>query len=90
MAELLREVRDVIRHLDAPGEPLRGAVARCNASLEHCLEDRRALRDIEATAATAKDELKRLAGLLARVDPADAGMVMRQIRRVLGRFDAAM
>ena len=87
----MRDVRDVIRQLDAPGvhEPLQGAVARCNASLEHCLETQRELRDRDASVGTAKDELKRLAGLLVEVDPADAAMIMRQIRRILGRFDTA-
>lgn len=92
LAELMREVRDVIRHLEAPEirEPLQGAVARCNASIEDCLETERERRDRErdASVVTAKDELKRLAGLLAKVEPPDAVIVMRQIRVVLGRFDS--
>jgi hypothetical protein len=83
----MRDVRDVIRHLEAAGEPLHGAVARCNASIEHCLESERD-RDRDATLASATDELKRLSGLLTKVDPAELPMVLRQIRRVLGRFDA--
>jgi hypothetical protein len=92
LADLMRDVREVIRHLDDPGapgthEPLRGVVARCNASLEDCLDTEREHRDRDSSAGAAKDELKRLAGLLAKVESADAAMVMRQIRRVLGRFD---
>jgi hypothetical protein len=90
LTALVRDVRDVIRHLEAPGphEPLRGVVAKCNASLENCLESERERREGDASAGSARDELKRLVALLAKVEPADAAMVMRQIRRVLGRFDA--
>jgi hypothetical protein len=90
LAELVRDVRDVVRHLEAPAarEPLYGAVARCNASLEHCLEIQRNDRDREASLSAAREELKRLSRLLTIVDPADVTMVMRQIRRVLGRFDS--
>jgi hypothetical protein len=92
LADVMREVRDVIRNLEAHGAPgvrgpLQGAVARCNASLEHCLETERERRDREASVNTAKEELKRLAVLLAKVEPADAVIVMRQMRRVLARFD---
>jgi hypothetical protein len=85
----MREVRDVIRLLETSGphEPLRGVVARCNASLEDCLASERERREHDAGAGSARDDLKRLARLLAEVEPADAPMVMRQIRRVLGRFD---
>ena len=89
LAELMRDVRDVIRHLEAAGEPMHGAVARCNAAIEHCLESRRD-RDRDVTPAGAKDELKRLSALLTKVDPAEVPMVMRQIRRVLGRFDESV
>jgi hypothetical protein len=89
LAELMRDVRDVIRFLEGPGshEPLRGLVAKCNASLEHCLESERARRERDACVASSRDDLRRLMGLLAEVEPADAAMVMRQIRRVLARFD---
>jgi hypothetical protein len=89
IAELIRDVREVIRLLEGPAahEPLRGVVEKCNASLEHCLESGREKRERDASAGTARDDLKRLAGLLGRVEPADTVMVLRQIRRVLGRFD---
>jgi hypothetical protein len=40
-----------------------------------------------SSSAAAKDEFDRLLGLPTRVRPADATMVIRQIRRMLGRFD---
>jgi hypothetical protein len=40
-----------------------------------------------SSSAAAKDEFDRLLGLPTRVHPADATMVIRQIRRMLGRFD---
>lgn len=85
-------MRDVIRFLEGPGaqEPLGGLVAKCNATLEHCLESERARRDRDACMASSRDELKRLTGLLAEIEPADAVMVMRQIRRVLARFDVRL
>lgn len=90
LAELVRDVRDVVRHLEsaAAREPLHGAVARCNANLEQSLETQRDARDRDASLVEAREELKRLARLLTVVDPADVTMVMRQIRRVLGRFDS--
>lgn len=68
-----------------------GLIFECNAALEACLEH---LRDVSqgddrvATVRTARDDLKRLSRLLRVVDTADVPFVMRQIRRVLGRFDA--
>jgi hypothetical protein len=62
-------------------------VAECNAVIEGCLEVHRP-SDREASLVAAKDELRRLAKLLTIVDIADVAMVLRQIRRVLGRFDA--
>jgi len=61
-------------------------VAECNAALEGCLEAQRDGRDRDDRETTATD-LKRLLGLLAVADRADMVFVMRQIRRVLGRFD---
>lgn len=88
---MMRDVRDVIRHLEGAGvDELQGAVARCNASIESCLETERERRDRDVSLGTAKDELKRLASLLTKVDLADVVMVMRQIRVVLGRFDSSL
>jgi len=82
-------VGDVVAQLETPsvGEPLHQMVAECNAILERCLEAHREVRDREDLAMSAKDELKRLARLLTVVDRADTFVIMRQIRRVLGRFD---
>jgi hypothetical protein len=68
-------------------ELLYDAVSRCNTALESYLELQRE-REREDPTAAARDELTRLASLLNTVDRADAAIVMRQIRRVLGRFDA--
>jgi hypothetical protein len=83
-------IGDVVARLEAPvaGEPLSGIVAECNAALEVCLELQRDVGDRDDLVATAKDDLKRLARLLTVVERADVPFVMRQIRRVLGRFDA--
>jgi hypothetical protein len=76
-------VEEVIACLDAPvGEPLKTAVARCNAELESCLEAQRE----QETHASPKDELRGLARQLAS-EPADTRVIMRRIRRVLGRVD---
>jgi hypothetical protein len=68
-------------------ELLYDAVSRCNAALESYLELQPHPPPGDPVAA-ARDELTRLASLLNTVDRADAAIVMRQIRRVLGRFDA--
>ena len=86
-------VEDVAVRLEtsARNESPGGLILECNAALEACLEH---LRDVSqgddrvATARTARDDLKRLSRLLKLVDTADVPFVMRQIRRVLGRFDA--
>ena len=82
-------VAEVVTQLETPAvdEVLYGAVAECNAALEVCLEAQREARARESVA-SAREELKRLVRLLAVVERADAGLVMRQIRRVLSRFDA--
>ena len=78
-------VDEIVACLDQPdGEPLRAAVVRCNTELEAYLEDQRA-RDQRA--AGAQDELRGLARQL-RSDWPDATVVVRRIRRVLGRIDA--
>jgi hypothetical protein len=65
-----------------------GLIPECNAALESCLEQLRDVGDGDNRVATARDDLKRLSRLLKLVDGADVPFVMRQIRRVLGRFDA--
>jgi hypothetical protein len=81
-------VGEIVTRLERQGDdpPLYGAVAECNAALEVCLEAQRESR-VRESVVTAPDELKRLARLLTMVEVADAVIVMRQIRRVLGRFD---
>ena len=81
-------VGDVVARLDAPGNELAAVVAECNAALEVCLELQREVGDRDDLVETAADDLKRLARLLNQVDRADVPFVIRQIRRVLGRFDA--
>jgi hypothetical protein len=84
-------VGDVVACLEAPAADLalEGTVAECNAALEVCLELQRDLSDRDDLVSTARDDLKRLARLLTVVDRADVPFVMRQIRRVLGRFDTS-
>ena len=83
-------VDDVIFRLEAPsGNDLAGGlIPECNAALEACLEMMRDAGDGDDRARTARDDLKRLARLLKLVDGPDVPFVLRQIRRVLGRFDA--
>jgi hypothetical protein len=83
-------VSQVVARLETPtDELLYDAVARCNAALETYLEAQREreARERDDPAAAIRDDLTRLAHLLTAVDRADAALVMRQIRRVLGRFD---
>jgi hypothetical protein len=78
-------VDEVAAALDRPGdEPLRTAMARCTTELESYLE---AARAREPRPGSARDELRGLAGQL-RSDRPDATLVVRRIRRVLGRIDA--
>jgi hypothetical protein len=90
IGQLAALVGDVVSRLEATteGKPLHQVVAECNAALEGCLEAQRDSRSREDREDTARDDLKRLARLLTIVDRADVAFVMRQIRRVLGRFDA--
>lgn len=82
---LAAQIDSVVRCLDGGSAgSLDAALDRCNAALESCLETARG----RATAqAPAQDELRELALLLV-ADVADAAVVMRRIRRVLGRIDA--
>jgi len=84
-------VGNVVTNLETPSvhEPLSKVVAECNAALEVCLEAQRDFGDRDEATMTASDELKRLARLLMVVDRTDVVIIMRQIRRVLGRFDTA-
>lgn len=70
-------------------KPLPIAVAECTEVLEGCLQAQRDAGGRDESMATSKDELRRLARLLTMVDRADLAIVLRQIRRVLGRFDVA-
>jgi hypothetical protein len=83
-------VGNVVANLEAPAahEPLRKVVSECNAALEAALDAHRDSCDRDESPTSASDELKRLSRLLMVVDRADVVIVMRQIRRVLGRFDA--
>ena len=83
-------VGNVVATLETPSfhEPLSKVVAECNAALENCLEAQRDSRERDESAMASADELKRLARLLMIVDRSDAVIIMRQIRRVLGRFDS--
>jgi hypothetical protein len=78
-------VDEVAACLDQPAEePLRAAMAHCTMELESYLEVQRAQ---EPRASGAQDELRWLARHL-RSERADATLVVRHIRRVLGRVDA--
>lgn len=89
IGQLATLVGDVVSQLErAPaGAPLQRMVAECNAALEGCLEAQRDGRDREDRETTATDDLKRLVGLLAVAERTEVVFLMRQIRRVLGRFD---
>lgn len=83
-------VDDVVSRLEAPAghDPAGGLISECNAALEACLEMMRDAGDGDDRERTARDDLKRFARLLKLVDGPDVPFVLRQIRRVLGRFDA--
>jgi hypothetical protein len=81
-------VEVVVSHLETTSDqPAPGAVAECNAALEVCLEARRDAPG-RGSVRAARDELRRLARLLKVVEHPDSVLVLRQIRRVLGRFDS--
>jgi hypothetical protein len=82
-------IDDVALRLEAALEEASGSlIPECNAALEACLELLRDDEDRDQLVRTARDDLRRLARLLKLVDGADIPFVLRQIRRVLGRFDA--
>ena len=82
-------VGNVVSNLEGLGaqEPLGKVIAECNAALEAALDAQREFCDRDESMITTSDELKRLSRLLMVVDRADVVIIMRQIRRVLGRFD---
>ena len=100
IAQLASLVDDVVNQLEASvgGPPAKGLLPKCNAALEACLEllrcadERdellRCANERDELLRTASDDLARLARLLKLVDGPDVPFVLRQIRRVLGRFDA--
>lgn len=89
LARLPSLIGDVALRLEGPADDqLVAAVSECNGAIERYLELQRDVDDRDELVATAADDLRRLARLLVVVDRADAPFVMRQIRRVLGRFDA--
>ena len=90
IAGLASLVDDVVGRLEAPvtDEPAGRLIPRCNAALEDCLELLRDPGDRDDLVRTARDDLRRLSRLLKLVDGPDISFVLRQIRRVLGRFDA--
>ena len=80
----------MVARLETPagqGPPGR-LISECNAALEACLELLRDDGDDDDRVRTARDDLRRLGRILKLVDGPDVPFVMRQIRRVLGRFDA--
>jgi len=88
LGRLASLVIDVATQLDtAPGTAPLPVVAECTEVLEDCLQAQRDARGLDESMMATKDELKRLARLLTVVDRADLAIVLRQIRRVLGRLD---
>jgi hypothetical protein len=69
-----------------------GAAARlvpsCHAAMEACLELLRDAGERDVLVRNATDDLKRLMKLLKLVDGSDTAFFLREIRLVLGRFDA--
>ena len=82
-------VDDVIVQLETPTGhlPPGELLAECNAVLEACLAFLRDVGDHDDIVCTAIGDLHRLGRILKLVDGRDVPFVMRQIRRVLGRFD---
>jgi hypothetical protein len=90
IARLASLVENVVDRLEAPVEsaPPDALVLECNGALEACLEALRDAGDRDNLVRTAREDLRRLYRLLKLVDGDDVPFVLRQIRRVLGRFDA--
>jgi hypothetical protein len=89
IAGLASLVDHLVDRLEEPtAEPADALISGCNAALESCLELLRDASDRDDLVRTAKDDLQRFARLLKLVDGPDVAFVLRQIRRILGRFDA--
>jgi len=90
IAALASLVDDAVDRLEAPREaaPAARLVPECHAALEACLELLRDAGERDDLVRSATDDLKRLARLLKLVDGPDIPFFLREIRRVLGRFDA--
>jgi hypothetical protein len=90
IAALASLVDDAVDRLEAPREAGQAArlVPECHAAVEACLELLRDAGERDDLVRNATDDLKRLARLLKLVDGPDIPFVLREIRRVLGRFDA--
>lgn len=90
IAALASLVDDAVDRLEAPREagPAARLVPECQAAVEACLELLRDASERDDLVRNATDDLKRLARLLKLVDGPDIPFFLREIRRVLGRFDA--
>ena len=91
IAALASLVDDAADRLEAPREAglTDRLVPECHAAVEACLELLRDAGERDALVHRAIDDLKRLARLLKLVvDGSDIAFFLREIRRVLGRFDA--
>jgi hypothetical protein len=90
IAALALLVDDAVGQLEAPREagPAARLVSECHAAVEACLELLRDAGERDDLVRNAIDDLKRLARVLKLVDVPDIPFFLREIRRVLGRFDA--
>ena len=89
IAGLASLVDQLVDRLEAStAESAEAMIVGCNVALESCLELLRDASDRDDLVRTAKDDLQRFARLLKLVDGPDVAFVLRQIRRILGRFDA--
>jgi hypothetical protein len=90
IAALASLVDDAVDRLEAQreAEPAARLVPECHAAVEACLELLRDAGERDDLVRSATDDLKRLARLLKLVDGPDIPFCLREIRRVLGRFDA--
>jgi hypothetical protein len=90
LAALAALVDDTVDQLEASRDagPAAKLVPGCQAAVEACLELLRDASDRSVLVRNATDDLKRFAKLLKLVDGPDTAFFLREIRRVLGRFDA--
>jgi hypothetical protein len=82
---------DAIDRLHTPSRcrPPRGLLSECNAALEACLELLRVRGDGDDLLSAVADDVERLHRRLNEADGADVPVILRQIRRVLGRLDVS-